>query len=91
MVHMFSMEDQTLLTWEGNTLDTLIAFVHRAAHVVPHAGMGPGTEALKWGDEGSGAGREGFLEKTGEFSHTQRSLRRARTRAGAGGERIPKS
>lgn len=61
MVHMFSMENQTLLTWESNTLDTLIAFVHRAAHVVPHAGMGPGTEMLKRGDEGGGAGREGFL------------------------------
>ena len=66
---MFSMENQTLLTWEGNTPNILITFVHRAAHLVPHAGMGPGTEMLKWGDEygewGWGAGREGWFHMQG--------------------------
>lgn len=72
------MENQTLLTWEGNTPNTLIAFVHRAAHLVPHAGMGPGTEMLKWGDEcrgggGWGRGGKGSYERLAK-SYTYRGV-----------------
>ena len=42
MVHLFSMENQTLLTWEGNTPNTLIAFVHRAAYLFHMQGWDPG-------------------------------------------------
>ena len=58
------MENQTLLTWEGNTPNILITFVHRAAHLVPHAGMGlgqrcwngemsAGVGGWEWGGKGS--------------------------------------
>lgn len=78
---------QAHLTWDGNTLSTLTASVHRAEHtqlLTRKIVQGKGWDTGQSRGDGGG---EGVSGKTGKFFHTERSCLRGGAGARAGEDR----